>query len=213
MAFSRRDLPAARAFVDSIVSGGGVGKPRKHPATWSDDYLVRVANAWQRQAARGEPVSLQAARRGPVTYARPGRGEHPRQRHVGPTTGGHESREYRDLRAMRRWIERRIPGYPSTWVQIVAHGEPVEGYDAMVDRMRQAQADNADMLPDPPPPPQIWRILFTGPGGDIDWEWVKGGIHYPDGRRLFETITGYELRWGDAIEDEPDLYDDDDDDL
>lgn len=213
MAFSRRDLPAARAFVDSIVSGGGVGKPRKHPATWSDDYLVRVANAWQRQAARGEPVSLQAARRGPVTYARPGRGEHPRQRHVGPTTGGHESREYRDLRAMRRWIERRIPGYPETWVQIVAHGEPVEGYDPAYDRMLASRAVNAPDDAPPPPPSEIWRILFTGPGGAIDWDWVKGGIHYPDGRRLFEAITGYELRWGEAIEDEPDLYDDDDDDL
>lgn len=195
--FGRSNLPAARAYVDSIVSGGGVGRPRKHPAGWSDDYLVRVANVWQRQAAAGEPVSLQKARRGPVTFARPGGGEHPRQRHVGPTKGGHESREYRSRAAMRRWIERRIPGYPATPIQIVAHGVPEQGYDALA---------NAAEL-------QVWRILYTGPGADVDWEWVRLGVHSPDGRRLFDRLTGYEVRWGDAIEpdDGPLLYPDYDD--
>lgn len=210
MSFTRRDLPAARAFVDSVVSGGGVGKPRKAPATWSPDYIVRVANAWQRQAAAGQPVSLQAARRGPVTYARPGRGEHPRQRHVGPAAGGHESREYRSLRALRRWIETKIPGYPRTLVQIVGNGFPVEGYDSLWDRRfrRPGEPDAEEVKPTP-----IWRILYTGPGADIDWEWIRDGVHAPDGKRLFSEVVGYEVRWGDAIEDDEPLYPVDPDDL
>lgn len=65
-AFGRGNLPAARAFLDSVYSSGGIrrGRGAKAPADLSDAQVIRYANSLQRQAAAGEPLDLRVARRG-----------------------------------------------------------------------------------------------------------------------------------------------------
>ena len=209
MSFGRADLPAARAYVDSVFAAGGarVGRGARHPATWSDAYTLRVANVWQRQTAAGRPLSLQEARRGPGLTARiraeqlqaAGRGrllrgglEHPRQRYVGPRVRGRpdvegsvgfHARQYRDHASAERWVERLT----TDRVQVIGYGTMVAGY-------------SGDLPPG-------WRVLFTG-SRDValeQWDYIAGGEHVsqdgdPDAI-VFERVERLELRWGAGIGD------------
>lgn len=207
MAFTRSQLPAARRFVDSVYSAGGarVGRGSRHPSTWSDDYTLRVANVWQRQAAAGRELSLQEARRGPGFTARiraeqeqalargkriPGGLEHPRQRFVGPTdergrpdldeSVGFYARQYRSRTGARRWV-----GKLSTdRVQVIAYGSLTEGYAGAA--------------------PPSWRILYTGPRDEVPWDALFAGYATRDGSarvNAFDTIERWEVRWGPGIGD------------
>lgn len=66
--FTRRNAAAARAFLDSVYSSGGVrrGRGSRAPADLTDKYAVRIANDLRRQAEAGQPLSMAAARRGLV---------------------------------------------------------------------------------------------------------------------------------------------------
>ena len=178
-----------------MYAAGGVLPGSKHPSTWSTDYTIRVANDLRRQAERGDPLSVQKARRGGVTFGRAGHGEHPRQRYIGPTDergrpspapssharggrpSGHYVREYRSLRAAERFVDKLPTGEP---VQIVGFGIGVIGY-------RNVPTDREQV---------IWRILYTGPYPK--WDRIRTG-RTSTGEQAFERLHGVEIRWGAAI--------------
>lgn len=198
MTFRRSDLPAARAFADSVFSQGGAGKPRKHPSTWTDDYTLRVANRWQRDAESGRPLTLASGR------GHRGTPEHRRQYEYGQ----HTIREYRDWRAMLRWI-RGMSGYPDEPVQIVGYGYLKAGYQSVTFGDDESE------------PRKVHRVIFTGPPGQPDgngnairshdeFREAVGRIFDPmpsfDGAQVIDgheipadAFEPYELRWGSAI--------------
>lgn len=209
------DPGAARAYIGSVLSGGGYGRPRKPPEAWTDAYAVRLANAWQRQSGAGVPLTRQAARGHATTP------EHPREfvirsvpseTETGRTTreavrsrlaetGELVQREYRDPAAMLDWIM-RTPGYPERTIQVTAFGVPRLDYSGIASaRFEGIDVDER---------PAEWRSVFTGLPGQSDFNDQRIGFSRPDGStvvdralfdravdRVFEprTVTRYTLRW------------------
>lgn len=213
VSFSRRDLPAARAFLDSVYSSGGIrrGRGAKAPADLSPRQVLRYANSLQRQAAAGSPLSLQAARRGPAMVAREqaareaasakGRSyrsalEHPKSSWVGPTTrvagrevpdeegsAGFHQKTYRSPR-----FAKRLAGDLTTErIQVIGYGPLAEGYSGALGKG--------------------WRVLYTGDReAALDrWDDIMAGWHHnedgePDVQAL-DRVERVQLRWGPAIGD------------
>lgn len=206
--FTRATADDARAFLDSVYSRGGAitGRGARSPRTWSDAYAVRVANVWQRQAARGEPLSLQAARRGESATARArafyeterakgrrtapgGIGlEHPRSRWVGPVdkrgrpdtdTGvGYYAKQYKRPSAARAYADRLA----ADRIQVLVYGTPASGY-----------ADATG---------EVWRVVFTGQRDRCPWAAITAGYATYDGSGrvlAFDRISRIEVRDGSYI--------------
>ena len=207
--FGRGDIVAARTFVDSVYSRGGAltGRGARHPSTWSDTYTLRVANAWQRSAAAGRPLSLQEARRGRTFVERvrterlaaerlgkrlPGGLEHPRERWVGPLVGkrpdeegsaGFYARQYRRGRSAADFVAK----LHADRVQVIAYGQLAAGYSGATLAKQ-------------------WRVLYTGPrdGAVDDFPMMQSGMHGNDasgngGVVVFDSIERFEVRHGPGV--------------
>lgn len=169
MAFSTSDPASSRAFVRSVLGGGGMrGRLRKPLDSYTPAYVARLANRWQGEATRGEPLSPLSAARGHVTTA-----EHPPQRVRGGVVmrtyqGGAQSR-----RAALRWLE-RLPERDSI-VQVTALGTFTSTYRADAVQARG------------------WRTVYTGPlsaiGGPEGLDDLLDALYEDD------EIEKVEIRW------------------
>jgi hypothetical protein len=216
VAFSRSQLPAARAYVNSVFAAGGAkhGRGSRAPGTWSDAYTLRVANVWQRQSAAGRPLSLQEARRGPNAFEREAQAraaaaargrpyrsalERPKESWVGPL----DDRGQPDVLGSSGFYQKtyRRPSYAEALarnlttdrIQVIGYGPLVEGYAG-----RQKATGQ---------PERGWRVLFTGDrlrALDV-WDDIMDGWHHDDSGdpdvAVFEYVERVQLRWGPAIGD------------
>lgn len=181
MPFPRSDAAGARRYVASVFAAGGFAPGRRPPSEWTDAYTLRLANAWQRQTAQGQPLTRQVAR-GHRPRVLPGgeivSTEHPRQfvmrqgrpvstRGVAPTRlGVIVQREYRDPAALFRWMTTKLPS--GTALQIVAHGELKPEY-AELDEDAEPEPDDEDVDEAGDGIVRVWRTIYTGDtAGTID---------------------------------------------
>lgn len=190
-AFGRGNLPAARAFLDSVYSSGGIrrGRGAKAPAALSDAQVIRYANSLQRQAAAGEPLSLTVARRGRVlvrtgpeagTY-RPA-AERRKPRDIGLWGQGIE---FASAAALVAYARRNLsPGDPG---QITAYGKPAATYQ--VPAYLRAQLDTG-------PTGRTWRTILTSPDLLAEGAMVNGRALIREARQVgIESVRAWELRW------------------
>lgn len=160
--FAQRDLGAARAFLDSVYSSGGIrrGPGAKAPADLSPAQVVRYANALRGQADRGEPLSLQLARRGVAITAKGERIVSPEHRRGAREMG--EYREalplYRDPAALLRAVN-RLPTFPD-------HRYSLRVYAVLTDEYTGELPAFLRDLPEAARPAS-WRTLAVGEATDL----------------------------------------------
>lgn len=184
--FTRRDAPAARAFVRSVLTAGGtapISRRAVNPDKWTPAYAARIANALRDQARRGDPLSLQAARRG-ATLAKATR---VREGHA-PTrvrSTGLVSIERRSAETIIRLLRNR-PEFPDGAFQVTASGLLLAEYSSIGYTMGG----------------ESWRTILTGFGGslrssvgeDIATDDLTADTLRRIASAMFERVDTWELR-------------------